>query len=301
LNLFNIKDIENLTGIKAHTLRAWEKRYGIILPPTPPGKHRQYDNNDLRHILKVTSLYHSGFKISKIANMSEEEINTISATAYKKSNFEVFIIQLISFTMSMENEPFDKLCAELIETMGEQEFFIRVAFPFLNRIGMLWTTGDLVPVQEHFASNLIRNNLIAAIDRIPRAHPQEAHHYMLFCPVNEYHELPLLFMDFMLKKNKRSTVYLGVNTAESTVNEILDKMRRKNSNVTLLLYMMVNFTQTTAGEYLNTLANRFPNLRIICGGPALSGVVAQDNNLVIRNNLIGLLETCLEEGNPMQR
>lgn len=300
MNLFNIKDIENLTGIKAHTLRAWEKRYGIILPPTPPGKHRQYDNNDLRHILKVTSLYHSGYKISKIANMSAEEINTISATAHKKSNFEVFITQLISFSMDMEKEAFDQLCAELIETMGEQEFYLRVAFPCLNRIGTLWTTGEIMPVQEHFASNLIRNNLILSIDRLPKVHAKQAQKFILFCPVNEFHELPLLYMDFMLKKNKRYTVYLGVNTHENTLDEIIHAMEDGNKP-TLLVYMMTNFTQSTSAEYLKTIAKRFPFQRIICGGPALAGVQVEENNLVIRNNLVALLEASLEWDNPIQQ
>ena len=95
LNQFTIRDIENLTGIKAHTLRTWEKRYGIIIPPTLPGKHRVYDNNDLKHILRISLLYHYGFKISKIADMSVEEMMAATIQIEKKSNFEVFINRLI--------------------------------------------------------------------------------------------------------------------------------------------------------------------------------------------------------------
>jgi MerR family transcriptional regulator, light-induced transcriptional regulator len=292
LNSFNIRDIENLTGIKAHTLRAWEKRYGIILPPTPPGKHRQYDNTDLRHILKITALYHSGFKISKIANMSADEINAINLDLHKRSNFEVFINQLISFCMDMDDEAFNKLSAELIETMGEEEFYMRIIFPFLSRIGTLWTTGDIVPVQEHFASNLIRNSLVCAIDRLPLSKDSKQNCTILLCPSNEYHEIPLLFANFILRKNKQPTLYLGTDTDENTIEEITRKMGVGK----MLVYMVTNFTHLDANNYLNGLAQRFTETVIFSGGPATADAKSQFSNLVIKKDLKELLNACIEAG-----
>lgn len=99
--------------------------------------------------------------------MSADEINHISTEMHERSNFLVFIDELISYTIEMNDQAFNKLCAELTETMGEEEMYTRVISPFLYRIGTLWTTGNIVPIQEHFASNLIRNSLIGAIDRLP--------------------------------------------------------------------------------------------------------------------------------------
>ena len=288
MNHFNIKDIENLTGIKAHTLRVWEKRYGMIMPPTPPGKHRQYDNNDLRHILKIASLYHSGIKIAAIAVMTVDEINSISFTIHKKTSFDVFIRQLINFTIDMDELSFKKLYAELLETMGEENLYTLIIFPFLVRIGNLWLTGHIVPLQEHFASNLIRNELIGSIDRAPRLDEQYKLKVILFCPIGEYHELPLLYLQFILKKNKVRSFFLGVNTSNDVVQECLKSL----SATTLLLYMMTNFTSFNASDYIQGLADRFPDKNILCGGPAFKGLRSGSPNVNLVADFKTLIEAC---------
>ena len=288
MNHFNIKDIENLTGIKAHTLRIWEKRYGIIMPPTPPGKHRQYDNNDLRHILKIASLYHSGIKISAIAEMTIEEINSITFTIDKKSSFDVFIQQLIDFSIDMNEHSFKKLYAELLEIMGEENLYTSIVFPFLVRIGNLWVKGKVVPMQEHFASNLIRNELIGSINRTPKLEEKNKLKVILFCPIGEYHELPLLYLQYILKKNKVRSFSLGVNTSDDLVQECLQSL----SATTLLLYMITNFTPFNASDYIQGLAKRFPDKKILCGGPAFKEVTAVAPNVNLIKDFMALTEAC---------
>ena len=288
MNHFNIKDIENLTGIKAHTLRIWEKRYSIIMPPTPAGKHRQYDNNDLRHMLKIASLYHGGIKIAAIAEMTIDEINSISLTIDKKTSFNVFIGQLIDFSIDMNELSFKKLYAELLETMGEENLYTLIIFPFLMRIGNLWVTGHILPMHEHFASNLIRNELIGSIDRTPRLDEKNKLKVILFCPSGEYHELPLLYLQYILKKNKVRSFFLGVNTSDDVVQECLQSL----SATTLLLYMITNFTSFNASEYIQGLADRFPDKNILCGGPAFKGLTTVAPNVNLSTDFKTLIEAC---------
>ena len=120
MQFFNIRDIENLTGIKAHTLRTWEKRYGIIMPLNTPGKHRMYDNNDLKQILRISTLYHGGYKISKIAGMSLDEMSINTLQLETKTNFEVFINRFIEFTVDLNEAEFKKLFSELRESIDEK-------------------------------------------------------------------------------------------------------------------------------------------------------------------------------------
>ena len=288
MNLFNIRDIENLTGIKAHTLRIWEKRYSIIMPPTQPGKHRQYDNNDLRHILRISSLYHSGIKISKIADMSIEEINSFTFSVDKKTNFEVFITQLIDYSVEMNEVSFKKLYSELLETMGEENLYTLIIFPFLMRVGNLWLTGHVVPMQEHFASNIIRNELISSIDRLSGSDKNNQLKVILFCPIGEYHELPLLYLQYILKKNKVRTFFLGVNTNEDIVAQCMDKIGAS----TLMLYMMTNFTSFDAESYIQGLADRFPDKKIVCGGPAFKGITSPASNIDLMKDFPSLINKC---------
>ena len=166
MQFFNIRDIENLTGIKAHTLRTWEKRYGIIMPLNTPGKHRMYDNNDLKQILRISTLYHGGFKISKIAGMSLDEMAINTLQLERKTNFEVFINRFIEFTVDLNEADFKKLFSELRESIDENDLYLHIIFPVLFRIGNLWMLGNIMPVQEHFASNLIRSSLINSIDKV---------------------------------------------------------------------------------------------------------------------------------------
>lgn len=265
MNIFNIRDIENLTGIKAHTLRVWEKRYGNIMPPTSVGKHRQYDNNDLRHILKISSLYHNGFKISKIANMSAEEIETATLEMDEKTSFEVFITRLIEFSIELNENGFKKLFSELKEMMGDENLYHHIVFPFLARIGNLWLNGKVIPVQEHFCSTLIRNELLLSIDQITQKNRFNSSkiNVLLFTPESEFHEIPLLFFNLLLKKLRFHTIYLGTNCSISVVKDVLAKT---NTN-TLLMYLITNLGDKNGQMLVDEYTKKFNKEKIIFAGP----------------------------------
>jgi MerR family transcriptional regulator, light-induced transcriptional regulator len=288
MNNFNIRDIESLTGIKAHTLRVWEKRYGNIMPPTSPGKHRQYDNNDLKHILRISSLYHNGIKISHIANMSTEEIATSTVNLDGKTNFEVFITRLIEFSIDMNEAAFKKLFSELKEMMGIENIYLHVIFPFLSRIGNLWLNGSVEPVQEHFCSNLIRNELLMSIDQAPRLDKSvnTKPKVILFTPEHEFHELPLLFFNLMFRKLKIQTYYLGSNIDQSIVQDV----KRKSGATILFTYLITNFSDFASQQIIDQYSNSFNDMRIIFAGPGFRDTTCENPQVYISKNIETLID-----------
>jgi DNA-binding transcriptional MerR regulator len=287
MNNFNLKDIENLTGIKAHTLRIWEKRYGNIMPPSSPGQHRQYDNNDLKHILRISSLYHNGIKISRIADMTADEIASSTVNMDEKTNFEVFITRLVEFTLELNEVGFKRLFSELKEMMGEENLYLYVIFPFLSRIGNLWLNGKVVPVQEHFCSNLIRNELLLSIDQITQKtkYNNSEIKVVLFTPETEFHEIPLLFFNLILKKLRFKTIYLGTNCNNHVAEEVI----RKTEVNTILIYLITNFTDTSSQEIVNLYNEKFSNLNILYAGPGFRNAVSKQEKTCITGDLNTIL------------
>jgi len=288
MDIFSIRDIENLTGIKAHTLRVWEKRYGIIIPPTAPGKHRMYDNNDLKHILRIASLYHKGMKISKIAEMSFEEIQKKTLAPDTRSNFEAFVEQLLEYTFDGNEAAFKKLMAELREMMGEINMYLHVIFPFLSKIGELWLTDKISPIQEHFTSNIIRNELIVAIDKTFSGSPLKDPKFLLFCPPGEQHEIPLLFCHFMLRSRKVNATYLGSNISEDILTSVVEKKEPE----WLLVYLITNFTDEEIEKYATALAKKFEKQKILFCGPGFKNIDRLETNASICRGIHELVNFC---------
>jgi DNA-binding transcriptional MerR regulator len=288
MDIFSIRDIENLTGIKAHTLRVWEKRYGIIIPPTAPGKHRMYDNNDLKHILRIASLYHKGIKISKIAEMSFEEIQTKTQATDTRSNFEAFVEQLLEYTFDGNEAAFKKLMAELREMMGEINMYLHVIFPFLSKIGDLWLTDKITPIQEHFTSNIIRNELIVAIDKTFSSTPLKDTTFLLFCPLGEQHEIPLLFCHFMLRSRKINSIYLGANTSEDVLKTVVAKKEPE----WLLVYLITNFTNEELEKYVHDLSKISEKQKIMLCGPGFKNIDNLGKNVSISRGIHELVNFC---------
>ena len=288
MNTFSIRDIENLTGIKAHTLRIWEKRYGIVIPPTAPGKHRVYDNNDLKHILRISSLYHQGIKISRIAEMSIDEIKSNTLPNDGKSNFEAFISNLLEISLDGNENNFKRLLSELREMMGEVNMYMHVVFPFLNRIGDFWLNEKIAPFQEHFASTIIRNELINSIDKTYDGKARRDPKVVLFCPQGEHHEIPLLFCQFLLRSRKINTLYLGVNAEEENLHEIV----KKTNPAYMLTYLITNFTNWEPSTYIQNLSAQFKKQTILICGPGFKATVNDQKNVKHMQSMKELINFC---------
>lgn len=260
---FTIRDIENLCGIKAHTLRVWEQRYGIINPKRKESKHRLYDTEDLKLILRIAHLYHNGYKISRIAAMSIDEMRRNTLEAKYRGNYESLVNQLMEASIDMDEDQFRNIMDHVVGSLGMEKAMVQVIYPFLGKVGLLWMTDNVIPAQEHFASNLIRNRIYRSIDELPPIGADNKDRTVLLCPPGEYHEIPLLFIQYLHLKNGKRCVNFGCDTHAEVVTAYL----RRNEVRTILVHLITNFTQQTPDEYLMDLLEDFPGINIVASGP----------------------------------
>ncbi|MGZ5191727.1 MAG: MerR family transcriptional regulator [Flavisolibacter sp.] len=276
---FTIRDIENLTGIKAHTLRIWEQRYEFFTPQRKESKHRFYDNEDLKKLLRISFLYNNGWKVSRIASLSHEEISKQVAEAkVADDNMFVHVSKLISAAVDFDADVFKKVLKELIDTIGFEKTVLEVCYPYLKKIGLLWSTNRVIPAQEHFSSYIIQNCIIAETEKLAPLNKKPE--LLLLCPKGEFHELPLLFINYMMKKNNWSTLYLGSNISK---NEILEIASIKNIDY-IYLHLITNFTGMHAEDYMETICSTFPDKKIIASGDGVKNLEKSLENLQILNS-----------------
>ncbi|MDF2438819.1 MAG: MerR family transcriptional regulator [Bacteroidota bacterium] len=220
---FSIKDLEKLSGIKAHTLRIWEQRYGILNPERTDTNIRWYCNDKLKHLLNVTFLYEHGYKISKIALLSPgqvvEEVNKI---VDKEENVCDQIRGLVLSMIELEEDRFETIISNNINNHGFTYTVEKVVYPFLSKIGVMWQTGSINPAQEHFISNLIRQKLISAIDTQKAPANENCKRFILFLPDGELHELSLLYFNYLLKSQGHRVIYLGQSVPLRDLKKVVE-------------------------------------------------------------------------------
>ncbi|MBN1987704.1 MAG: MerR family transcriptional regulator [Prolixibacteraceae bacterium] len=222
---YSIKDLEVLSGIKAHTIRIWEKRYNLLEPERTDTNIRFYSDEDLRKILNVSLLVRKGFKISKVAGWSDEEVKqTVLRVAETKTGESDYIDQLIIHMLNFDNRGFVKLTNEIIQTLGFEEAVVKVFFDLFMRIGTYWQVGTIFPAQEHFVSQIIRQKLIVEIDRLENNYTRDAT-ILFYLSENELHELSLLFYHYFAKKAGYNTIYLGQSVPFSDLSKIASQMK----------------------------------------------------------------------------
>lgn len=260
---YSIKDLENLSNIKAHTLRIWEQRYGILKPQRTDTNIRYYTDKELRLILNVSLLNQNGFKISKIANLSDDEIEReVRRITNSKSDNESQLSALVIAMVDLDEFAFIKIFNDSTLRLGFEQTVVTLVFPLLEKIGNLWVTGSIRPVHEHFISNLIRQKLIINIHAHPKQLKPEAKRFLLFTPENESHELALLFKYYILKSRNHDVIYIGLNIP---VYDLISVFNNQEPD-----YLVSSFTVTPKGEalntYLKTLSGNFKSSKILVSG-----------------------------------
>lgn len=209
---FTIKDLENISGIKAHTIRIWEKRYNLLEPKRTDTNIRYYSHENLQKILNVVLLTKNGYKISRIAKMSEEEMLLQSREVAFGSNTNDAAINNFKLAMfQFDKVLFDKTYNKLLLKKHFEKIVKDVFIPFLNHIGLLWQTDTILPAHEHFASNLIAQKIHSNIELIEPIVNKSNKTYVLFLPENEIHDLGLLYLNYELLLKGNKTIYLGQN------------------------------------------------------------------------------------------
>ena len=205
---YKIKDLEKLSGIKAHTIRIWEKRYQLFTPQRTESKIRSYSDTELVHLLNVCILYNNGYKISHIALMDNDAIKDAVAKEMIGAPSNSSAEKLLKALVDLDEHLFSETLNALIVEHGMIVTFTDYLIPFLKRIGVMWLVGTVRPCQEHFMSSIIRQKLIASFDKLP-VPSMNKKPVLLFLPENEWHELGLLFYNYTLRQNGERTVYLG--------------------------------------------------------------------------------------------
>lgn len=208
MTLYSIKDLEYLSGIKAHTIRIWEKRYHLLEPSRTETNIRSYSDNDVRRILNVALLIKNGYKISNIAALDEPKLQS-EVIRFNRSvaDPEKNIDQLLFCTINIDTIGFEQLLDKIIVELGFSKTIQQVIFPFFERIGILWQAGSIFVAHEHFVSNLIRNRLISETAKFDRR--ESAGTILFFLRENEMHEIGLLFLNYLAAQEGLKGVYLG--------------------------------------------------------------------------------------------
>jgi len=293
MNEFTIRDIENLCGIKAHTLRAWEQRYRLFIPKRKESQHRIYDDNDLKELLRISFLYHNGYKVSKLAAMSAEEIQqAVTSSIVRDDNYELFVHQMIEASISFDKEALDKIINSIAIRIGMEKAIVNVFYPFLKRIGLLWLTNNVIPAQEHFASHVIRKKIIMATDGLEIPADKKSI-ILVFGPKGELHEIPLLAANYFFRKHNNQTVYLGVNIDLETLLYYLD---RKPANY-IFTHIITHFDDEELDDYLCKLSREYPQKKILVSGPAVCCIKKLPPNVTVLHTIDEMLSFAREMAN----
>lgn len=258
---YSIKELEQLSGIKAHTIRIWEKRHKLIDPARTSTNIRFYSDQDLKKIINVSLLNNNGIKISRIANMSFEEMTRkVLEISELKNDLAIHIDQLVISMIDMEEEGFEKILNNMILRYGFERTTTEIVYPFLEKIGILWQTQNITPAHEHFMSNLIRQKLIVAIDGLPLP-PKGARKVMLFLPEGELHEIGLLFYHYITRKAGLRTYYLGQNVPHPDLISVYEVHKPE-----LLVTSITTALVVPVEVYFETLNKDFPESRVLASG-----------------------------------
>lgn len=296
MSSYSIKDLEQLSGIKAHTLRIWEQRYNLLSPKRTDTNIRFYDDQDLKLILNVALLNDNGVKISKIASMDSAEIREEVMKLTERSLTHDDQIHALTICMiEMDEDRFDKILSTNIIKLGFEQMMMNIVYPFMSKIGVLWQTGAINPAQEHFISNLVRQKLIVAIDG--QKAKGGGKKFLLFLPEGELHETSILFASYLIKNKGHKVIYLG----QSTPYEDLLSVYNLHQPGYLLTVITTSPSSEHVQDYLNSLSKRFPNAHILVTGYQ---VIGQDLVFPVNVRLLNYIRDIkefIEELQPVEQ
>ena len=273
MNLFTISQLAQFSGIKPHTIRMWEQRYNALSPSRSKGNTRYYDNSQLRRLLNIVSLQDSGYKVSELCTLSDQElfirIRGFQELHEPKGIEAYYISQLIKAGMAYDEWQFEKMFSHCLLRLGMKETYVKVVYPMMVRMGLLWSYNEFTPAYEHFNSNLLRQKFFTAIDSLPPAKSGSGG-WLLFLPEGEFHELGLLFAQYLIRFSGRRSIYLGGDLPLESVASAVDQTGIGN----LLLFLVHNEMPQRAQHYLDKVSEKFADKKIhVSGNPDLIGLL----------------------------
>lgn len=273
--VYSIKDIENLCGIKAHTLRIWEKRYNILVPQRTETNIRYYTEEDLRHALNLSLLYRKGMKISKLARLTKDEVRARVAEITEVDDaFEKSLDTLSISMLELDQYKFDQILNKNIKQNGFEETMETVIYPLLEKINLMWVAGSINEVHEIFVLNIIKHKLIVQIDNLPTKKKQLKGSFLLYIPPEESQSLSLLYMYYILKRDGFNVFYLGEDVSMNKLFHACELLQPE------FVFTIINdaFTEKPLQPYIDKICDKIEATMLVSGYQALNqSVVAKKN------------------------
>ncbi|WP_439582891.1 MerR family transcriptional regulator [Dyadobacter bucti] len=291
MSVYSIRDLERISSLKAHTIRIWEQRYGILEPERTETNIRFYNDDHLKKLLNVCTLLNTGMKISKISKLNKaelaEEIDKIIAGSFQSDvHVEALVNQALIAIATYDVPLFDQIFTQAVKRFSLKKTYVKIIYPLLVRTGLLWLKDDLLPSQEHFLSNLIRQKLFSAVDALPFP-PNPDQNWVLFLHEGEDHEIGLLFAHYLIRLYGKSVIYLGPRVPYQDLSHVVQK-----SNPTHIYSFFVgNQPENERASLLENLSKDFPEARVcVSGGGAPVMQLALENNITPIGTIEGLIE-----------
>lgn len=261
-NNFSISDLENLSGIKAHTIRIWEKRYGLLSPERTKTNIRTYSLESLKKILNVALLNNNGYKISKIADLDEQEFKqAVTSIIDKEFHSDYYIQEFILSMFSFDRHRFKQINSELKSKYSFEQLFEQFFMPLLMRIGLLWQSGVITPAHEHFIAVLIKEQLLLEIEELHSIANSSDETYILFLPEGELHDLGIYYIYYLLLQQSKKVLYLGASVPLQDLEKLLNLSSKINfvSSFTVApdVYSINEYLQKVNDMLLNSSSNHF--------------------------------------------
>ncbi|WNM18790.1 MerR family transcriptional regulator [Flavobacterium capsici] len=256
-SVFSIKDLENLSGIKAHTIRIWEKRYNILEPMRTDTNIRLYDLENLQKLLNITLLHDHGYKISKISRFPKEQIpkivnEIVTDKTAKNHAVSSFKMAMMNFDQSLFFTTYNNLLSE----KSFKEIFFQVFIPLIEEIGILWQTGTISPAHEHFISYLIKQKILINTEKLQVQEPtRDDKVFILYLPLNEIHELGLMYLNYEILLHGYKSIYLGESVPVDSIKDVSNYF----DNIRFICYMTVEPNKDDVNDYINELQTVFGN------------------------------------------
>lgn len=272
-----IKDVERLTGISAHSLRAWEKRYGVLKPHRTDTNIRFYDANQVRRLLNIAVLQSAGYRISSLMQMTDDEIATAlllqeQQMTVENGQLDLPVNNLVASMLAFDEQLFTNILSTAIRRFDIYETMLYVVYPFLRKTALLWSIDNITPAQEHFASQLIRRKLQAEIDMIPPA-TNTHKSFLLFLPPGETHEIGLLFADYLIRRAGYRSINLGPDLPYQSLRMAVLSIQPTH----LLTFLGGNSAAITHFDEISSLTREHKKLHtLICTGRQLPGKQAAE-------------------------
>lgn len=281
MKTFSISDIENLTGIKAHTIRVWEQRYNFIAPKRTATNIRYYDDSDLCLFLNISTLNENGYKISKIAQLSAAEIAELVHTLQEDYfNVNVQVQTLSNAMLKMDETEFDEIFDKCVTDLGVQQTIETIIFPFMRKVGFMWQVNTINIAHEHFATHKIEQRLIAETTNLKQEKNSKKLKCLLFLPPNETHQVGLLYSQYLLKLNGYRTLYLGQNLPFDSLQQAATYFE-PDFALTSLTIPNPNFDTLTL---INKLLESLGNTKLLVAGALIHNVILPKNPYLVPIN-----------------